>query len=218
MPDTAKFCLKCGTVSANAAISQQGSAVFTPSAYPPAPQAYPQTATVGTEREKGLISLYFILILIGLFSTLILSLLLTFAVNTTLPEYISKGWQLLFFNSAFFQDQYKDIGDIASVIFLFYMLVLIGAFGSVLAGLISTKLKIKNIMLNITIVAICYGYVMVILAAMAVILPTIMYSRSHFSYSTEYFGLLIPLTVTLIVTIFAKVSVRHRMTAEQSCR
>ena len=158
------------------------------------------------------IKIGFLVILIGLVATFALSLMLTFAKNLSLPAYVSTGANILSFNSGFFKNGYEGIGMIASLVFVVYFIMYAGAVGTALAGIFTNKPESMRRSLNLLIAAVCIGFVMVILAVVSIVISTLMWTRVHYTYTTDYYFLLIPLTITLAAIIITKMNVKRMAT------
>ena len=170
------------------------------------------------------VKLGLVVVLIGLCTTLILSLFLVFAQNTGLPLLRSTGMGLLgfgelviqvnpntgaiyvgpegFFNNVYsYSDSgFEIVGAIVGAMYWFFCITCV----SVLCfTLVSLFLKPKQVKMALVFVYIevGLGFGMIAIALLCIIVPTFLYNF-YYVYSTQYYFLVIPLIITLVAAIF----------------
>ncbi|MCL1897471.1 MAG: hypothetical protein FWG16_01415 [Micrococcales bacterium] len=175
-----------------------------------------------------LIRTWYLLIFVGLGLTLTLSLVLVFAKNKDLPLLRSTGLGLLGFGGAevtqvsntgsvyqgpphFFRNVYgfsdnnfAAIGVLVSVIYWVFCLACIAVMVlAVVAAL--RKPNAKRLTSGLAFAPIGLGFAMVVIAVICVQYPA---SVFHYSYFTQYYILLAPLTMTLAAAVFLSIHLR----------
>jgi len=140
-------------------------------------------------------------IALSILITIILSLSLTFCINNRATDYGSTGANLLSFSPDFFQDDFQNIGLIASLIYLFFIIINALAIIPAIIGIILKKIGHTKILIAISsFIAIAFGITMVTLAFVCVTVSTITMNYKY-TYSTNFYFLIIPIIISLISTI-----------------
>jgi hypothetical protein len=164
-------------------------------------------------------------IIIGLATTLVLSLLLVFAQNTGLPLLKSTGLGLLGFGEeithvnkttgityvgpeGFFNNVYGYVGDdfpgVGLVVKGLYWVFCITCLGVICLALVSLlfKQKLMRMTLIFVFIEVFIGFGLVVIAFLCIIVPTVTFDF-YYVYTTQYHFLLIPLILTLVMAILA---------------